>query len=212
MVVGRDRGEPLVRATVYVEGGGNTRALRQACREGFSSFFRKAGLNERMPKVVACGSRTRAYKNFRTAIGQRPADLIVLLVDSEGPVKADTRWAHLKERAGDGWERPVGAADRNVHFMVQVMESWFLADRECLAHYFGQNFRASALPAPQRPLEDVAKAEVERALQNSIRPTDKRRYIKGRDSFVLLGMLDAAKVIEASPHARRLIEAIAERQ
>ena len=212
MVVGRDRGEPLVSATVYVEGGGNTRALRQACREGFSSFFRKAGLNERMPKVVACGSRTRAYKNFRTAIGQRPADLIVLLVDSEGPVKADTRWAHLREREGDGWEQPAGTTESNVHLMVQVMESWFLADRECLMRYFGNGFKGSALPAPQRPIEDVAKADVERALRDSAKSSRKGRYTKSRDSFALLRLLDAAKVIEASPHARRLIEAIAERQ
>ncbi len=210
MVVGRNRGEPLVRATVYVEGGGNTRALRQACREGFSSFFRKAGLNERMPKVVACGSRTQAYNKFRAAISQRSPDFIVLLVDSEGPVKADTPWVHLREREGDGWERPAAASDRNAHLMVQVMESWFLADRECLMRYFGNGFNGSALPAPQRPIEDVAKADVERALRDSAKPSRKGRYTKGRDSFALLRLLDAAKVIEASPHARRLIDAIAE--
>ncbi len=95
--------------------------------------------------------------------------------------------------------------------MVQVMESWFLADRECLASYFGNGFRANALPAPQRFLEEVAKADVERALRDSTRPSRKGRYTKGRDSFALLRLLDAAKVIEGSPHARRLIEAIKER-
>ena len=200
-----------MKTTVYVEGGGTGRALRQACREGFSSFFRKAGLDERMPKVVACGSRTQAYNRFRVAIGQRPADFIVLLVDSEGPVKADTPWAHLREREGDGWARPADAADRNVHLMVQVMESWFLADRECLASYFGNGFNGNALPAPQRPVEDVAKADVERTLRASTRPSRKGQYTKGRDSFALLRLLDAAKVIAGSPHARRLIEAIADR-
>ena len=210
MVVGRDRGEPLVKTTVYVEGGGNGRALRRACREGFSSFFRKAGLNERMPKVVACGSRRQAYNRFRAAISQRSPDFIVLLVDSEGPVQADTPWAHLREREGDRWERPAGATESSVHLMVQVMESWFLADRECLARHFGNGFNGNALPA-QRTIEDVAKADVERALRNSTKPSRKGRYNKGRDSFALLRLLDAAKVIEASPHARRLIEAIAER-
>ena len=198
-----------MKATVYVEGGGDGGALRRECREGFSSFFRRAGLDKHMPKVVACGGRTQAYKKFRTAIGQPHADFIVLLVDSEGPVKA-TPWVHLREREGDRWERPAAASDRNAHLMVQVMESWFLADRECLAHYFGDGFNGKALPATQQPLEDVAKAGVERALRDSTRPSRKGRYKKGRDSFALLRLLDAAKVIEASPHARRLIEAIAE--
>lgn len=194
-----------MKAKLYVEGGGNGRLLRQALREGFRAFFEKAGL-ERLPRVVACGSRRHAYDDFRAAIRLPSVDFVALLVDSEGPVSTATPWAHLKER--DGWEQPEGATEKNAHLMVQVMESWFLADRDCLARYFGKGFRASALPAAQRSIEDVAKDDVGRALNDSTHRSRKGRYAKGRDSFELLKQVDAAKVIEASPHARQLVETL----
>ena len=194
-----------MKAKLYVEGGGDGRALRQALREGFRAFFEKAGL-ERLPKVVACGSRRHAYDDFRAAIDRPSVDFVALLVDSEGPVSATTRWAHLKER--DGWDRPASATEENAHLMVQVMESWFLADRDCLARYFGNGFRASAMPAAQRDVEGVAKEDVGRALNKATRHSRKGRYAKGRDSFELLSQLDATKVIEASPHARRLVQTL----
>ena len=196
-----------MKAKLYVEGGGDGRALRQALREGFSAFFKKAGL-DRLPRVVACGSRQNAYDDFREAIRLPTVDFVALLVDSEEPVSAATRWAHLKKR--DGWEQPEGATEKNAHLMVQMMESWFLADRDCLARYFGNGFRASALPAVQRDIEDVAKEDVDRALNEATRHSRKGKYAKKRDSFELLKQVDAAKIIETSPHARQLIETLAD--
>ena len=196
----------MVKVTVYVEGGGDGRKLRAECRRGFSSFFRKAGLGERMPQIVACGSRDRAYDRFCIAIAHQPDDFNVLLVDGEGPVAAAEPWRHLKQ--SDGWTCPTGAGKDSAHLMVQMMESWFLADRECLARYFGDGFRASALPAPERAIEEVTKEDLEKALRECARQSSKRRYAKGRDSFALLSRLDAAKVVDASPHARKLVEAL----
>ena len=88
-------------------------------------FFEKAGLKGRMPHVIACGSRQRAYDQFCAAINEaETGSFIVLLVDSESAVKA------------------------------------------------------------------------------------KGAYRKGRHSFDLLGGLDPSKVMEASPHARRFIDAL----
>ena len=196
-----------MKARLYVEGGGDGGSLRRALRESFRVFFKKAGLKH-LPRVVACGSRQHAYDDFCAAIDRPSEDFVALLVDSEGPVNATTAWAHLKER--DKWTRPAGATEENAHLMVQVMESWFLADRDCLALHFGNGFRASALPAAQRDVEDVAKEDVGRALNEATRHSRKGRYSKGRDSFGLLSQLDATKVIEASPHARRLVEILAD--
>lgn len=52
---------------VYVEGGGDSSALKRKCREGFREFFRKIGLQGRMPRIVACGPRNNAYDDFCTA-------------------------------------------------------------------------------------------------------------------------------------------------
>jgi hypothetical protein len=133
---------------LYVEGGGHAAVLRTACREGFTQFIMKAGLKKR-PRVVACGSRFDAYDSFWTAINN--GDDAMLLIDSEEAVPGDCQqgenksewlpWPHLKQREGDGWERPNGNADTDCHLMVQVMESWFLADRDTLKAFFGRGFK-----------------------------------------------------------------------
>lgn len=192
---------------VYVEGGGDGRFLRTKCREGFSSFFEKANLAGRMPKVVACGARNSAFDRFRKALESRNVEeFIILLVDSEDPVADGTGpWLHLRTR--DGWDKPDEAADESAHLMVQCMEAWFLADKDTLAEYFGHGFNRNALPG--RPeIEDVAKADVFRGLKNATRHCEKGDYGKGRHSFDILAQIDPVKVFDASPHAKLMIETV----
>ena len=128
----------------------------------------------------------------------------MLLVDSEGPLVGNTPWSHLQQR--DKWRRPDAAGSDSAHLMVQVMESWFLADREGLAHYFGQGFVQNALPQGT-DIEDIRKEDVLAGLKNASQRT-KKRYDKGRDSFQILRHLDASLVTAACPHAKRLIEVL----
>ena len=92
--------------------------------------------------------------------------------------------------------------------MVQCMEAWFVADRQSLGVYFGQDFKAAALPA--QDVEAIAKDDLERKLKQATRSCSKGKgtYRKGRHSFELLGCLDPSKVMESSPHARWLIDAL----
>ena len=194
---------------VYVEGGGDSNQLRRQCRDGFREFFDKAGLKGRMPKVIPCGSREKTYDRFCTAINDAEAgSFIVLLVDSEAAVTAsDSPWEHLKKR--DNWTQPSAAADDSAQLMVQCMEAWFVADRQSLGVYFGKDFNAAALPA-RDDVEAIAKDDLERTLKQATRPCSKGKgtYRKGRHSFDLLGCLDPSKVMESSPHARRLVETL----
>ena len=197
---------------IYVEGGGDTRDLRSSCREGFSEFFRKAGLEGKMPSILACGGRQQAYKSFCTALEDTDqTDFIVLLVDSEGPVKQDTSWEYLRmqnKNKQKSWEQPVNAEDDNAHLMVQVMETWFLADKETLAGYFGQGFKEKALP-PNPDIENISKPDVLNRLKSATREcTPKGEYGKGRDSFKILANIDPNKVTAASPHAKRLVNTL----
>lgn len=101
----------MVGLKLYVEGGGDSKTLRTACRRGFAEFLRKAGFVGRMPRIVACGGRRHAYDDFCTAI--RNGESAMLLVDSETPVavnhnpdeegKGGQPWAHLEARQGDQW-------------------------------------------------------------------------------------------------------------
>ena len=192
---------------IYVEGGGDTSALKSECRRGFREFFAKFIPPNKQPKVIACGSRREAFDDFRTALRQYPGEHVVLLVDAEAPVDPNkTLWEHLKQR--DSWEPPAGATEDNTHLMVQCMESWFLGDPETLADYFGQGFQASALPKNPH-IEDIAKAAVFRSLEAATRQTkSKGTYSKGGHSFAILARLDPNKVRRASPHAERLAVAL----
>lgn len=98
-----------------------------------------------MPKVVACGSREHAFKDFQNALKNQKHGLALLLVDSEGPVSKNiSSWTHLQNQ--NGWERPAEVTDERAHLMVQCMEAWFLADREKLATFFGRGFNREVLP------------------------------------------------------------------
>ena len=199
-----------MKVKVYVEGGGDSKDLRARCRRGFSSFFEKAGLAGRMPRIIACGGRGSAFDRFRTALGARRDDeFIVLLVDSEGPVaEGSGTWEHLAGR--DGWDTPADAADEHAHLMVQCMEAWFLPDRDCLAAFFGHGFNRNLLPA-MREIEEVAKNDVLVGLRNATRQSRKGEYGKGSHSFDILERIDPAKVLAVSPHAECLIGTLREK-
>ena len=207
---GRIGRKPLVKCKVYVEGGGNTKVTRAACRKGFSEFFGRAGLKGRMPRVMPCGDRREAYDDFCEALGAAHDDeFVLLLVDSEEPVaEGSDPWSHLGNRAADRWSRPREAGDDSAQLMVQCMEAWFLADQDSLARFFGAGFNRSALPA-RSDVENVPKDDIEAGLKMATRRCGKKlTYHKGRHSFAILAELDPGKVTAASPHAKRLVDAI----
>jgi hypothetical protein len=174
-----------------------------------------------MPKIVACGGRGMAFDRFSIAIqNNEPA---MLLVDSETTVKAEYQqgtdtalwqpWTHLKNRVGDEWDKPQNAANADCHFMVQCMESWFLADREALKTFFGQGFNESALPSIQRQIETVEKTDIYQSLENAMKGCKiKAKYGKDEHSFKLLAIINPAVVVSASPWAERFIGEVKRRQ
>jgi hypothetical protein len=199
---------------LFVEGGGGSKALRTACREGFAEFLQKAGLGRTMPRIIASGSRRSAYDDFCTAVADgQPA---LLLVDSEASVvqqhqQGDDKarwapWAHLAQRQGDGWAQPSGADDKDCHLMVQCMESWFLADRQTLQTFFDPGFKPNALPAESRPIEGIDKDTLYQALKTATANCKtKAEYGKGEHSFKLLTRIDPQKVTAASGWAERFV-------
>ena len=201
----------MVRNKLYIEGGGNR--SHQALRHAFRAFFENAGLKNRLPRIVAGGSRNSTYRAFCMALKNAgKGDFVVLLVDAENPVRSGiTGWDHL--RGEDGWVKPDGADDDQVHLMVQCMEAWFLADHQCLDNYFGQGFNTGALPGGD-DVEVIPKADLIAGLENAARTAEKciednrRTYEKGADSFKILEKLNHELVCNASSHARRLIDVL----
>ena len=189
---------------LYVEGGGD-RNSKIACREAFRSFVRKAGADRRMPRIVASGGRNQAYDDFKAALVQRNVTAM-LLVDAEEEVTASGSWEHIRSR--DGWRRPTGASNDQCHLMVQIMESWFLADRQALQAFYGQRFQPQALPGNPNRTEEIPKPDVQAGLDRATRATQKGRYHKGNHSFDILATLDPTKVRAASPSADRFVQAL----
>jgi hypothetical protein len=189
---------------VYAEGGGKGKETRPWLRTGLAAFLEHA-LGTDKVKVIACGGRTEARNHFLDAAHQHPTALNLLLVDSERPVTAPSTKQHL---AAEGWRLPK-VADDQLHLMVQTMEAWLVADVEALRDFYGQGFNENALPKA-RSVEDIAKADLEPALKNATRHTQKGLYHKLHHGAVLLGAIRPATVRAKAPHCDRFLRTLEE--
>ena len=199
-----------VHIKIFVEGGGDGRNGRAAIRNGMNGFLkevkeaadRKKNIEWRL---TACGGRNEAFDTFMHEIEKPTSDFVVLLVDSEGPVRKPPR-LHLKER--DDWNLQ-GVGEDNIHLMIQMMETWIVADVDTLAKFYGNNFRQSALPRAIN-LENTQKRDVERALANATRRTTKGEYKKIKHARELLVKLDPKVVGKRCPSCKRLFNVLRE--
>jgi len=198
----------VVTAKIYIEGGGTGELYDTLFRRAWSAFFKAAGLIGRMPRVVRGQGRAQTFDAFTTAVrSPRNDGTPFLLVDSEGAVAVGhTVWQHLKSR--DDWDKPSNVVDDQAFLMVQLMETWFLADRALLRSYFGQGFREAHLrqwPALEQVPKDTVLLGLDRATVDCRTP-----YSKGKVSYGLLESVDPRLVEAACPHARQLLDRLRE--
>lgn len=185
-----------MKVEIYVEGA--PEHLAAECRAAFRELFDRAKLTKR-PKVIPCGPRGKAFEDFLLAL-EAPEKIVLLLVDSEAPVKGGGgKWLHVHQRPGDNWKRPTLATEDSLHFMVESMEAWLLADDGALSRYFGGTINHTA-PPPNGNWEVKSKADLIKRLDKLANGTPKERYNKGRDSFKLLKLV-APEALEKLPHA-----------
>ncbi|MFZ2968089.1 MAG: DUF4276 family protein [Sulfuricurvum sp.] len=197
-----------MKAKIYVEGGAkNNSQLNKELRMAFSLLFDKLGIKSKVSKIIASGSRSEAFGDFKAAIKNKKFDeVILLLVDSEGCIDGDIKkWDYVKTRVGDNWEQPKSADEDNLFFMIECMESWFLADKDALKSFYGKDFHENALPKNTN-LESTCKQTIYNALENATKDTTKGTYGKGAHSFKILGMLDANKVKNHGKHSKEFFE------
>lgn len=180
---------------IYIEGGGENERLRTRCREAFRFLLAKMGYAGKMPKLVACGSRMNAFKNFADGLKLHPNSWSILLVDSEDPVKnltpdphSDMAWIHLNLR--DGWIRPTDTEPYQALIMATSMETWIATDREALKNFFGKDLQENALPSLPT-IESQHRKDIFHKLEHATRNCTKK-YQKGDTSFKILETLDPA--------------------
>lgn len=153
-----------------------------------------------MPIKLIAG-RAVAIQDFLTALRKRPDALNILLIDSECADDGSLFESTCEPRG------VTGAAKEHVFWMIQCMESWFLADVEKLVEYYGAGFRQSALPHnPQ--IEATPKKDVQDGLKAATRNTQKGRYRKTRHAPELLEWIRPEFVRQRSPGCLRMFEAV----
>jgi len=187
---------------IYFEGD-------KSLRLGFQAFLRdvREAARARRIAIIPFPCNALPLEAFTRALGDHPDALNLMLVDSECTVTTTHPWDHLASREENRMKKPRGAGEQHAHLMVQVMESWFLADRDALESYYGQDFAAGRLP--DRPdIESVPKTEVLRALKEATERTKKKGYHKTAHAPSILGMIDPAKVRKVSHWCDRLFNTI----
>jgi hypothetical protein len=192
---------------LYVEGGNpkTTGDLTTQAREAFRTLLSTEGVQV---VVKAHGGRGDTFKAFRLARRLKrhpPEEPVLLLIDAEAPVSDVHRpWEHLKQR--DNWDAD-GVPDADVLLMVQVMETWMLADPNALRAVFPHKLDDSKLPAPGLGLEGLTNAQVYRALAQATQECS-RPDGKGDHSFRVVQRLNPATLRARLPSFKRAWERI----
>ena len=189
------------------KGSGNSITLRQ----GFNEFFNKWADEEKLKidlQPILCGDRGKAVKIFLSDDVQYSKGFAILLIDSEREKDtSDNAKVFLQKDFPNSDFKKI--KESQCHFMVQAMESWFLADVEKLAECYDNKFNEKALPK-NKEVEKIPKKDAIDGLKNATKDTrnGKGEYGKGADSGKILGEIRPQKVREAAPHCERLFETI----
>lgn len=186
---------------IFVEGD-------KALPNGFRAFLKPITDIARQRRirfrVAPGGSKDETIKDFIDALQDEPEIFNILLLDSDEPDKG-TLIASVKARSTWDNQTGVNVQDGQIHFMVQVMESWFLADIPALERYYGNGFQQNRLPR-NPSIEQISKNDVIRGLEGATRGTSKGKYSKTRHAPELLQRVDSSKLRNrsVSPNCDRL--------
>lgn len=197
---------------IYVEGGGkgtNKNATIKLQR-GFDAFLKElkelANAKKIRLQIIPSGSTDETYDQFILAVENSPQSFNLLLVDSDEAV-ADNQTARVFLQNKHKKWRLEHVDDEQCHLMVQIMESWFIADVDALKTYYGQGFKESVIPQNQN-VEEIAKKTVEKSLKDATAKTKKGRYHKIKHGGDLLERVEAKKVRQAAHFCEILFQVI----
>jgi len=192
-----------MKAKIYFEGDN---MLRSGFRVFFDKYFNHSG--KKIDKLIAC--QATPIEDFLDGIrdDSDTNSYHILLIDADvlpdndyrKSVRETTEWKKHCETEID---------DNQLHFMVQLMEAWFIADKDALKAYFGEDFKTVKLPKQQN-VEEIPAKDVIRKLNEASRNTKRRTYSrdKAMHGSRILTLLDPHKVIEAAPHCKALFETL----
>ncbi len=193
---------------IYVEGGGDSNALKQPLRQGFKKFLTEIDQKVSL-SIIAGGGRGQTFERFRNAIEYYPQELSLLLLDAEEAVSTGELPRQYLRTQNPSWTFP-NASDDQYHLMVQIMESWFLADKERLKEFYGARFHDGAIPE-RTDVEGVPKQQVYQELSAATKDSKRGEYkeeLKRTRGSEILECIRAHEVRSKASHCKRLFDTI----
>lgn len=199
---------------IYIEGDTSQKGKNTdiTLRQGFNYFFREL-IDEAKNKSITLrpityGSKFETFKKFLDGKREYQNSFVLFLLDSDAPLEENETPKSFLQKQNLTWHLQE-AEENQCHLMVQVMESWFFADKDKLAEFYGQNFNRNAL-SNNTHVEKIPKANIESGLANATKNTQKGEYHKTRHGAKLLELINPNKVRESAPHCERLFVTIRE--
>jgi len=181
---------------VYYEGA-------KALQPGFDKFFsriRRLADNKKCKfQLISTGAKWR--QDFRIAIKNHPTSWNILLIDSEGPTYSSVETCEKND-----WDTTHAGS---IFWMVEMMESWFQADKDALETHYKKGFNRNALAANPN-VEQIPKKYLEDGLKAATKDTSKGPYHKTAHAPKLLACINPELVRRAAPNCGKLFGAIEE--
>ncbi len=199
---------------IYIEGDTSQKGKNTdiSLRQGFNSFFRelieKAKEKNITLRPITYGSKFETFKKFLDGVREYPNSFVLFLLDSDSPIDDKETPKTFLQKQNQNWH--LNKAEENqCHLMAQMMESWFFADKEKLAEFYGNEFNLNSL-SKNANVEKISKKDVENGLANATKNTQKGLYHKTRHGAKILEIVNPNKVRKSAPNCERLFQAILE--
>jgi hypothetical protein len=179
---------------IYFEGD-------EGLKPGFDRFLKdiKQAARSRRWEFEAIATNGTPAKDYLSALKAHRTAWNVLLLDSDGALVRSL--ASLLRRKG-----LQGCDPNSIFWMVEIMESWFLADTDALQRHYKGGFKTKVVKGNPE-VEKIPKADVLSRLENATRRTIAGKYQKNH-AFKLLGLIDPARVRAAAPNCDRMFTTI----
>jgi hypothetical protein len=171
-------------------------------RPGFHSFLSeivRAARNRKCSLDLIATDGT-PVQDFRDALRTHKNAWNVLLLDSDLPFDGSLVNLCRSKRLD-----PLHEA--SVFWMVQIMESWFLADIVALRAYYGSSLQEEDLKGNPK-VENRPKEDVYYGLKSATKDTKRGEYHKTKHAPALLSAIDVSLVRGAAPNCDRMFRII----
>lgn len=177
---------------LFIEGVSNS--PNGDLRKGFEGLL-SSRLSGKMPRIIMGNGKAQTIDKFKN---NRLSDHALVLIDLDKPAE---------ERDNDILNYGIKALEKNIFFMIQEMESWFLSQPLVLDQYFGKDHQSG-----KKVSEKISKAEPETIpdpkfeLKKATKNTSKGVYNEVIHAIDLLKLLDTIQLENKFKDFKELIE------